>query len=899
MTRKRGRGESLYRLLLLAYPRPFREEYEDVLLELFQYRRDQRLRAAGRLGGGFWSYIGRDVAASAWRERRHPLPARGAHERHTPSRGDGMKGWIDDFAYAGRRLARSPGFSLAALTILVLTIGANSTAFSVVNALLLQPPPFAQPERVVTILQDSDAGLPNSTSYPAYLAITHVEGVFESVSAYYQNQALLEQDDVLTPILVEYATASFMDVVGLSPSRGTWFDAAADDPSGPPAAVITHKMWTGRLGSDPDVLGSIIRVGGGAVTVVGIGPASFNGGIGLAAVDLWLSISALRPTGGNFATLTRRQDHWFTVRARLTPEASLIQASAAMDRLGEDLARSYPELNADRGITVLSVLTNRISPQADRSMMLGSVFAMAVVILVLLIGTLNLANLLLVRTTTRARELAVRLALGAGRARVVRVVVTEAVLLAAVGGAGGLAMAYGVTAALRNSRFDFGLPLSIDIRLDGGVLLFTLTISAVTGLVFGLLPALRATRRDVSASLRDDAVTMIGARRRFGLTGVLVASQVAASLLLLAVAGLFLESLSSAEGADPGFAYENTAYVQLGMAPLGLESDEATLLYGRLEARLEALPGVGGVTESARLPGAMFGSTTLLLGAGVGGVDRPTEISWNYIAPDYFQVMGVPVLHGRAFEDADLTGPDASIVSAAFARTYWGRSDVVGENYRSEADPDVRREIIGVVGDVTVRALGEPPTPSIYWPLNVSLRSPNFIFEAEGSMPEALGAVRAAVSDFDSRIMILQASSMRDHLGATLGIQRVVGTLLGLLGGLALLLAVLGIYGVVSFTASRRRHEVGIRMALGAGREAVVRLLVRDVSMVVLVGAAVGLALSIPVGRVVGLLFTGAGGSLASTGAVAALMLVTALVATVIPALGAARTDPANALRRE
>ena len=424
-----------------------------------------------------------------------------------------MRGWSDDLRYAGRRLARSPGFTATALVILVLGIGVNSTAFSVVNALLFQPPPFAQPERVVLLLQDSDGGAPTSTSYPAYLDMTEIENVFETVAAHTVDQGFLEQDDGLVPITVEYATASYLDVVGLAPSRGSWFDALADDPTGPPAAVLTHKMWTDRLGSDPDVLGSTIRIGGSAVTVVGVGPATFNGGAGPASIDMWLSISAMRPTGGRAFSLTRRQDHPFTVRARLASGISLVDASAAMDRLAGELARTYPTLNANRRIAVLPVLSNRVSPRVDAQIVPAAAFAMVVVVLVLLIGTLNLPNLLLVRSTQRARERAVRLALGAGRGRIVRVVLSEALLLSALGGVGGLVIAATVADIMSKSQFDFGLPVSLDVHLDGAVLLFTLVMSVGAGLVFGLMPALCATSRDVRASLSEPLWGMMARSR--------------------------------------------------------------------------------------------------------------------------------------------------------------------------------------------------------------------------------------------------------------------------------------------------------------------------------------------------------------------------------------------------
>lgn len=812
-----------------------------------------------------------------------------------------MRGWLDDLTYAGRRLLRSPGFALAAILILTVGIGVNSTAFSVVNALLLQPPPFQHPERVVMILQDDDRGSPNSTSYPAYLDISRTPDVFASTSAFSVSESFLEQGESLAPIQTEYVTSDYLTVIGLAPARGVWFDAGHDDPNGPPAAVVTYRMWTDVLASDPNVLGSTLRIGGGAVTVVGVGPAAFNGGRALAASDVWLSISAIRATGGRVASLQRRQDHPFIVRARLAPGVSLVQASQVMDRLAGQLAADYPELNQDRGMSVLSVLDTRISPDADAEIVPAAALTMVVVVLVLIIGTLNLANLLLVRSTARAREIAVRLALGAGRGRIIRVVLSEAIILSVVGGAGGLGLAALAARTVRNSRFDAALPLLIDLRLDARVVGFTLLVSVAAGLVFGLVPALRSTRRDVNASLRDDTSRGLSRRRRIGLTGGLVAGQVAVSLLLLTVAGVFVESLVRAQGADPGFDWEDTAYLQVNSSQLELDGEGTMILFDQIESRLEALPSVARVTRSFRLPGTQFGTTTLLLGSGTGGTDRPSEIPWNIVSLDYFDVMGVPVLHGRTFREDDMAGPDVAVVSAAFARTYWGRTDIVGESYRSESEPDAPVEIIGVVDDVSVRGLGEAPTPSLYWLLNFPTASVHLIVEAEraDALSDAMRDARETLRDIDPRLLLLSTSTMGDHLGDTLERQRLAGGLLAALGSLALVLAMLGVYGVVSFAVSRRRREVGIRIALGAGGDSVVRLFVRDVAAVVLAGAALGGALAIPAGRFVGVTFTGSTPSPGVTAGVALLLLATSLVATILPALGATRTDPTDALRLE
>jgi putative ABC transport system permease protein len=430
------------------------------------------------------------------------------------------------------------------------------------------------------------------------------------------------------------------------------------------------------------------------------------------------------------------------------------------------------------------------------------------------------------------------------------------------------------------------------------VLLFALLTSITTGLLFGLLPALRVISGSVVGVLRDDAASVLGARRRFGLTGLLVAGQVALSVLLLAVAGVFVESLVRAQSADPGFAWEPLALLYVSTQPLALDAEAAPLLHDRLGERLRSIPGVTGVTSASVLPAQARGTTTLLLGSGTGGVDRPSEIPWNVVAPGYFDILGIDVVAGRAFVQDDLEGPRVAIVSEAMARTYWGRSDVVGEHYRAQNAPDRPVEIVGVAADVPVRRLGEPPSPALYWP-SAGAGYAYYLLETSGSPTEVLPAARAAVREIDARILVLDASTMRAHLGDTLTRQRLTGSLLAGIGGFALVLAMLGLYGVVSYAVSRRRSEVGIRMALGAARPAVVALFVRDVAGVVIAGGLLGLALAVPAVRLIGVSFTGGGTGSTAAPLAAALLLATALVATVLPARAAARVDPTRALRPE
>jgi hypothetical protein len=362
---------------------------------------------------------------------------------------------------------------------------------------------------------------------------------------------------------------------------------------------------------------------------------------------------------------------------------------------------------------------------------------------------------------------------------------------------------------------------------------------------------------------------------------------------------ILIQTLARAQAAEAGFNWEDTAFAQVNISPLGLEGEAATGTMDRLEERLEALPMITAVSRSIMLPAAQFGTTTLLLGAAIDGTDRPVEVPWNVVSPDFFTSLDIPLPDGRLFTDLDAEGPTVAVVSASFAMTYCGRADVVGEVYRSEGDPESPVEIVGVVDDVVVRSLGESPTPSLYWPLIFSSPRMNLLFRYEGESAEALGAAQAAIKEVDSRIMVLRTQSMEEHLGSTLVQQRLTGIVLSSLGILALVLAMIGVYGVVSVAVSQRRREVGIRIALGAASESVVGLFVRDIAVVVVAGAVIGCVLAIPATSTAGQMFTGTPGTALLAVGAGGLLLLTSLLATIIPAARATSTDPTEALREE
>ena len=896
--------ERIYLLLLRVYPRAFRELFGPRLLELFCYRREQsRVQGGAFWRTRFWWFITSDLMRSAWAERlgRDSLETRSVGEE---SRGGSrMEGWIRDLAYSVRRLVRSPVFSLSVVTILSVGIGLNTAAFSIVNAVLFQPPPFKDHDRLVEILQETDGGSANSTSYPAFLDIIEYDGLFAEVGARsFAGGYLDTENGELVSVSIEYATSGYLPALGLTPVLGRWFEPVEDRLEGPPVAVITHRFWQNAFGSDPSVLGRTIRLNDAGVTVVGIGPPEFNGGLGVATGSFWLSISAMDDTNGRFQSLERRQDHPLRVVARMAPGVTVGAAQSAMDQLAARLVREYPDANRirgrDRGIHVLPI--HRAGAENRGSFVPIVILLMGVVGLVLLVASVNLANLMLVRGLGRGREIGVRRALGGSRSSLIRVIFGETAVLAGVGAALGLLLTYGLTTWLGKLELAVVGPTSLDIRLDWKVFAFASIMAVGASLVAGLVPALRITSAPLASIMRDAQRSRSG--RRSGLAGLLISTQVASSLILLVAAGLFIDGSIRAASADPGFNPENLAIIQIDLNSLDLPADGVRAAYDAVEERIEGLPGVRGASFTRNLPATPGGTTTLLVGDLADGGRRPVEVAWNLVGGDFFALMEIPLLSGRLFDRSDGAGaPPRVVVSRAMAEVFWGRSDVVGEVYYAENAPEVAIEVIGVVGATKVTSLDEAPTPLVYFNGQQSaVGRTNLLIRTAGPPRALLSLVRQGVREVDPRIQILTATTMDSYLSGTLGRQRLVARVLLVIGAFALGLASLGIYAVVAFKVSERVNEVGIRMALGAGRSSVVRLFIKETAAVVGLGGLVGVGLAIPLARLIGGAFFGTPGLL---GPVVLASLITlalaALLATGIPACKAAYLDPAETLRQD
>jgi predicted permease len=885
---------AIFRLLLRLYPSAFRAAYGDEMTSYFLSRL-ARARGRGRLSASReWLRGLLDVARTALAERR-------SVRRWESGGGSALTSLLQDIGYAARRLGRTPLFALFAVSILALGIGLNAAVFGVVDALLLRPAPFADASSIVHVYQDSDDGEPSSTSFPTYREMAQLNEVFAGVAANTQSGAALETGDGSRQVAVEYATASYLPVLGLRPHLGRWFDAAHDHVGSELVAVVSHRTWRTQFGGDPDMVGRTVRLNNQSVTVIGVGPTEFNGEAGSLLTDFWLSISST-PVGGPYqvANLDREEDHWYLVKARLAPGVGLGAAQAAMDALALRRAELFPELNRGRAITVFAHDAVRFHPAFDGPLRLAGVGLFTVSGLVLLLACANLANLLLVRGLARRPELAVRLALGAGRGRVARLLLVEALLLSVTGAVAGVAL------GAWSLRFFPALPLPIpggglDVGFDHRMVVFGAVLALLTGTLFGALPALRVTRGNVADSLRDEGRGATGGRGVRLLRGGLVAVQVTVSMVLVVAAGLLARGLSNTERVSPGFDADRLAVVATNLGQAGItDALESDVVAAQILERAATLPGVESVALTTRLPVSGGGSTTQVVDgyepvAGTGAV----ELDFAAVSAGYFETVGIPLKAGRTFSAEDRAGgPRVVIVNETAARLFWG-GDAIGGRLRAQSVPDGWREVIGVVGDARVSSLGEAPTPFIYYAAAQSAPAAfNIVVRSAGDPAALIAPLRAAVREVRPTLPIVRATTLEAHLGDALAGPRLGAALMGSFSLLALLLAGLGIYAVVAHSVEQRRRELGIRCALGAARPRLIATVVGHTLLVVAFGAATGLLLAAFATRGLEGMFYGVGAldPLAFGGA-ALLLLATGGAAALIPARRAAAADPVDVLR--
>ena len=802
--------------------------------------------------------------------------------------------------YAARTLRRSPLFAIVSVLSIAIGVGATTAIVTLANTLLLRPPPgVGHPDRIVTIGSTREGRGVDNFSYPNFLDYRAARSLSGLAAIRVEPQSVsLAGPGGGEPIQMSAASGNFFDVLEARPAVGRFFTIDEDRaPGANPVVVLSHAFWTRRFQADPSLVGRAIVLNGSPFTVVGVAAEGFQGPFVLAP-DLWVPLTASTLLGLPADIFTERGSVWIMGIGRLAPNVGTGQAQAELSAIAARLAQQYPQANEGKGVAVAPA---SLFP-GDLRKIIGGFMAMllAVAGLVLLIASTNVAGMLLARATARRREIAVRLALGASRGQLIAQLVVESLLVFAAAGAAGLLLARWLVAGLMALVPRLPVQLLFDPQIDWRVLSFTLAVSLVTGVVAGVVPALQSTRPELVPALKSDTGGT-GTRQRQRLRSGLLVTQIAFSMLLLIVAGLFARTLAHARGIDPGVDPVGVHIASLDLGLANYDSSKGRAVVRTMLERARTIPGVQAAAMSAMLP--LDGG-----GMGLGGIEvagrqapdprRGWDVDWNVVTPGYFATMGIPLVRGRDFAESDREGTgDVTVLNEAFAEALFPGLDPVG---RTVNNGDRVMTVIGVARNAKYRTLGEPRRNFVYVTLGQRyMGRTNLLVKAAGATAVA-GPIRRMMADIDPALPILRQQTMIEQTSTSLFPQRVALYVAGGLGVVALLLALLGIYGVTAFSVTQRTREIGVRVALGATPSNVLGLVVRQGVVLAGVGVPVGALAAFGVTRLIGNLLYGVPPTDAvAFGGAATLLAVAALVASWIPARRASRVDPVIALRSE
>ena len=901
-----GLLSALYGAALVVCPADFRSSFKAEMLDCYRRRLADLLRERGLMATlryGWKSHI--DLFRVAW-EIHQDAPALSAGNRKKEKF---MQDFWRDFQFALRILVRKPLLSLVIVLTLALGIGANSVIFSGVNSILLYRPPAVDAEQLAYLFFHNrrQGNYSHSFSYPNFKDLLEQSTVFSGILLNQMQRAALTIEGSTEIHFGEKVSENYFQVLGREAALGRVF-LPEDGTQSEPVVVIGHSLWRDRFGSDPAVVGKAILMDSQGFTILGVMAPDFPGTEYGLSMDFWLPISQATQSiySGIQAEMNCRScGNYDPAVARLRPGLSWEEAQAELDVISRRLEQEYSTELKDQEVHLSPAIGPAIDPNGAKMAGLSAWLAMALVGMVLLIACANVASLMIARADSRRREMGIRVALGAGRWRLVRQMLTESMILSGVGGALALLVAFVGSNPLWGSFMPhLEYTLSIDFAPDGRVLGFTVALSLLTGLFFGLMPARQAARTDLIPSLKDGEGKV---QRRTGLASLrsaLVVGQVALSFVLLTVSGLFMAGLVNARNLHPGFHTENVLFVSIDIQKPGRTPQAGRALYGQIRQRVEALPGVASADWTQNLPLDDKGQSNEVWADGVQRKEDTIGAERYSVGPRFFETMGIPLLQGRFFQDSDRpNAPRVAIVSQSLANRLWPDENPLGKRFRLSSNPSSRwREVVGVVPDLKHRDLWEPESPSIYTAntqeyftsLTLSLRS------ADGDPGALVSPVRQAVREVDPQIPVFDIKTISQHLTRALWLPRMGADLALLFGVLALVLATVGLHGVVSYSVSRRTREIGIRMAVGAGGRDILRLVARHSLILLAVGSIIGLGAALAVSQLLeGLLFGIDSLPWPLLALVAVLLLAVTGLASFVPARRAVRINPTQALRFE
>lgn len=821
-----------------------------------------------------------------------------------------MQALPQDLKYGLRMLLRKPLLTIGISLSLALGIGANSAVFSLVDAVLFRPLNVADSSRLVSLYTSDYSGSQyGASSYADYVDFRDRTNVFESVAAFAEISATLKSEAQAERANALLVSDNYFDLLGIRAARGRTFQSY-DQHASQPAIVISHRFWQQRFAGDPALVGKSVVLNNNNFTIIGITPESFTGTDLGRLPEIFVPMQNYTQAGLEPGFATNRGTRQFSIIGRLIPAVSEAQAQTSLDILARQLVEAYPENWKERNQQTrrISVVAERYArvPPAVRSVLLGfaGLFT-TLVALVLLIACSNISNMLLARATARQKEMAVRTALGASRGRLIRQLLTESLQLSLIGSILGILLApicikLLITAFLPPSATGLPIDLSINLR----VILITLGIGLITGLIFGLAPALHASRSDLLLAMKDDSAVLHTGSRRFGIRNLLVMGQISASLLLLIVAGLFVRSLQKAQQVDVGYNL-NVLTVRPEVEFLNTRDTAPQLaFYNQVLERVRSVPGVESASFADFIPsGGGLRSTTIGVENYTPGADEDMDLLNGVAATDYFKTMGMTLVAGREFTDQDKEGaPRTVIVNETLARRYWPSQEAVGKHISIGGDNGrIQFEVVGVVKDATAYIFQKDSEPFFYRPLRQS-PSPGMALHVRtrGEPMALLPALRSEVSAVDHNAVLRDAQPLSEFLNESLLTLRFVSTLTGIFGFLALALALVGVFSVVNYSTTRRTREIGIRMAIGARRADILKMVLKEGLFIVVSGVVVGLIIAIASGRLLSsVMFADAGNDITIYVALALLQIVIALAACLIPAYKATKVDPTEALRQE